>query len=135
MSHLVSDVSSAFKALAAARGFTAVAVLTLGIGLALCVTVLTVVNAYVLRGLPYPASDRSVSGRLRSSQSESATRARTARLAALDDVIESPIAWDLDVFYMLGNEYPESMPGGWVTPGYMQGLGRSRSARRMFTAR
>ena len=45
MRHLLSDVSSAFKALAAARAFTSVAVLTLGIGLALCATVLMVLKA------------------------------------------------------------------------------------------
>jgi hypothetical protein len=39
MRHLPSDVSSAFKALAAARAFTSVTVLTLDIGLRLCATV------------------------------------------------------------------------------------------------
>ena len=50
MRHLLSDVSSAFKALAAARAFTSVAVLTLGIGLALCATVSMVLNPYLVRG-------------------------------------------------------------------------------------
>ena len=134
MSHLGSDVSSAFKALTAARGFTAVAVLTLGIGLALCVTVLTAINAYVLQGLPYPASDRLYRVDYAAPNQNPPRGLEQLDWPALDDVIEFPIAWDLDVFYMLGNEYPESMPGGWVTPGYMHGLGIRVARGRTFTA-
>ena len=42
---------------------------------------------------------------------------------SLSDVIEHPISWDLDVFYLLGGDYPESSPGAWVTPGYIHALG------------
>lgn len=131
---LMPDVRSALKALAAARGFTALAVLTLGIGLALCVTVLTVVNAYVLRALPYPASDRLFRVDYAAPNQNPPRGLEQLEWSALDDVIEYPIAWDLDVFYMLGSAYPESMPGGWVTPGYVQGLGVRVTRGRVFTA-
>ena len=42
---------------------------------------------------------------------------------SLDDVIEHPIAWDLDVFSLIGGERSESVPGAWVTPGFVQGFG------------
>ena len=127
------DVRSAIKGLAAARGFTTLAVLTLGIGLALCVTVLTVVNAYALRALPYPAADRLFRVDYAAPNQNPPRGLGQLEWSALDDVIEFPIAWDLDVFYMLGSEYPESMPGGWVTPGYMQALGVRVTRGRVFT--
>ena len=42
---------------------------------------------------------------------------------SVSDVVEHPIAWDLDMFYLTGGEHTESAPGAWVTPGFMQGLG------------
>ena len=50
------------------------------------------------------------------------------------DIVEHPIAWDLDVFYLLGGEYPETAPGAWVTPGFMRGLGIRASLGRTFAA-
>jgi hypothetical protein len=54
MNTLTADVRSASRALATARGFTAIAVTTRAAGIALSAVVLTVLNAYVVRGLPYP---------------------------------------------------------------------------------
>jgi putative ABC transport system permease protein len=41
-------------------GFTAIVVLTLGLGIAVNATVFTIVNALVLRPLPFEDSDRIV---------------------------------------------------------------------------
>ena len=53
-----SDVRSAVRLLGKSRGFAAIAVLTLGCGLALCITAFAIANAYLFRALPYPAADR-----------------------------------------------------------------------------
>ena len=53
---------------------------------------------------------------------------------SLDDVIEHPIAWDLDAFYMLGGEHVEMMPGAWVTEGFVRGLGIQPALGRGFDA-
>ena len=52
------DLRQAVRTLARDRGFTAVSLGTLGAGLALCVIVAVLVNAYLVRGLPYPESHR-----------------------------------------------------------------------------
>ncbi len=145
MRAVLFDLRSAARSLASSRGFTATAVATLGAGLALCIAVMAVLNAYVVRALPYPAADRlyrldyGVPG---------GTQADFRQLVALDwpaldDVFEHAIAWDLDVFYLLGtgsaergaSAYPESAPGAWVTPGYVEGLGVRAAIGRAFTAR
>lgn len=134
MTAVIADLRSALRTLAAARGFTAIAVVTLSAGLTLCVTVLTVVNAYVIRALPYPAADRLYRVDYAVPGQSSPRGLDTLDWASLNDVIEFPISWDLDVFYLLGGEYPESAPGAWVTPGYMQGLGVPTAIGRVFDA-
>ena len=129
MSDLIPDLRSALKALMAARGFTALAVLTLGVGLALCVTVLTVVNAYMVRALPYPASDRLFRVDYAAPNQRAPRGLEQLEWASLHDVVEFPVSWDLDVFYILGREYPESMPGGWVTPDPLRRLSPASAAR------
>jgi predicted permease len=127
MRAFLSDLAAAVRSFRASPGFTAVAVSTLGGGLALAVTVLTVVNAYALRSMPYPEADRLY--RLDyAERGQWLEGLEGVAWKALDDVIETPIAWDLDVFFMLAGSdgtarYPESVPGAWVTPGYLEGFG------------
>ena len=90
---------------------------TLGVVLALAVVILAVVNAYVVRALPYPAAARLYRVDYAASSRSAPRGMEQLDWSALNDIIELPLAWDLDVFYLLGHEYPESSPGGWVTPG------------------
>ena len=55
---LVSDLRQAWRSLVRSRGFLTVAITTLSAGIALCVSVMAVFNAYLVRGLPYPESER-----------------------------------------------------------------------------
>lgn len=117
------DVSSAWRAIARNPGFTAVATGTLGAGLALCLMVGSVVNAFLIRSLPYPAADRLHSVLLAGPDGERPRGLADMDWSALDAVAEQRIAWDLDMFYLLGGAYPEPARGAWVTPGFLQGLG------------
>lgn len=136
------DVGAAHRTLIAARGFTAIAVATLGTGIALCVTVLTVMNAYLVRSLPYPAADRLYRLDLAAPGQNPPDGLATLDWRALDNVLESQISWDLDVFYVLADGStrsadggsPELTPGAWVTPGYITGLGVQTAIGRVFDA-
>jgi putative ABC transport system permease protein len=130
----MTDLGAAFRALVSARGFTAVAVLTLTMGMALAGAILVVLNAYVVRALPYPAADRLYRVDYAGPNQPPPRGMERLDWASLGDVIELPIAWDLDVFYLLGHEYPEAMPGAWVTPGYLTGLGVRVRLGRTFDA-
>jgi len=129
------DLHSAWRAISRNTGFTFVATATLGAGLALCLTVVTVVNAYLIRSLPYPAADRLYSIVLGSSSRDLPSGLADIDWTALDGLVDDRIAWDLDVFYLLGGAYPETAPGAWVTPGFVQGLGlRAERGRLLETA-
>ena len=52
------DVRTAWRTLLATKGFTLVTIASLGLGLALAASTMAVVNAYLIRSLPYPAADR-----------------------------------------------------------------------------
>ncbi|HEY0969812.1 MAG TPA: ABC transporter permease [Gemmatimonadales bacterium] len=58
---VVSDVRHALRALLARPGFTAAVVLTLALGIGATTAVFTLVNAVVLRPLPFPDADRILS--------------------------------------------------------------------------
>jgi putative ABC transport system permease protein len=120
---LWSDVRHAVRSLRRARGFTTVAVGTLAASLALAVAVMAVVNAYLLRGLPYPESDRLFNVRYALPGHDFPQGLAALDWRALDDLVEHPIAWDLDNFSLRGEPYPELAAGTWATPGYMAGFG------------
>ena len=122
------------RTLAKARGFTVAATVTLALGIALATSVMAVVNAYLVRSLPYPAADRLYRVTYARPGESPPDGLEELPWESLADVIEHPIAWDLDVFYLTGGEQTERAPGAWVTPGFMQGLGIRAAIGRAFGA-
>lgn len=117
------DLREATRLFTRTPALAAVATISLALSLALGLIVFRVVNAYVWRALPYPAADRLYSLTLAAADRPFIRDAETLDWAALDDIAERRIAWDLDMFYLLGADYPEPAPGAWVTPGFVEGLG------------
>ena len=107
------DLGAAGRSLRRDLRFSGLVVGVLGVAVALGVVVFAVVNAYLLRPLPYPAADRLVQVRTVTDVSWS----------EVDDVFEHPVSWDLDVFTLLGDDRPRMVRGAWVTPGFLEAYG------------
>lgn len=120
---LPRELRFAVRSLLQARGFTFSVVAVLALGLTLCTTAMVVVKAYLLSGMPYPAAERLYWIRYAAPGQQFPEDLETLDWTSLDDVLEYQVAWDLDMFYLLGVEGAESAPGAWVTPGFVKGLG------------
>ena len=134
MIRLATDLRHAVRSLMHARGFTVSVVVILGLGLMLSTTALVVVNAYLFSDLPYPSADRLYQVRYAVPGQEAPRRMETLDWNSLADVVEHPVAWDLDAFYLLGGENAEMVPGAWVTPGFVEALGIRPAIGRGFEA-
>jgi putative ABC transport system permease protein len=60
MSALSGDLRQSIRILKSKPGFTLMAVLMLALGIGSCTAIFTVVNAVLLRPLPYPEPDKLV---------------------------------------------------------------------------
>jgi len=129
---IASDARYALRSLARTPGFLVVAVGTLSVSIALCAAVMAVANAYLMRGLPYPDSDRLYTIRYGGPGLPFVPGLERLDWRSLDDLVEHPISWDLDLFSLRGAPYPEAIDGTWVTPGYMDAFGVRPAMGRTF---
>lgn len=132
MEALRHEIRLAIRSLTRARGFGAAAIATLALALALEGTVLAFLNAYLVRSLPYPAAGRLYTVWYAEPPAYPPPGLDRLDWASVSDVVEHQIAWDLDMFYLVGGDHPEAAPGAWVTPGFMQGLGIQPALGRAF---
>ena len=152
---LGQDVQYALRALRKTPGFTAVVVATLAVGLGMNTAVFSIVNAVMLRSLPYRQPDRLVSlweevtkpGEIANQYSSgrnlggAGTRQRTtlaaANLADYRNVtgwVEELAGVETTQMNLTGNGSPERLTGERVTAGYFSTLGVTPEIGRTFTA-
>ena len=129
-----TDVRSALRSLARSPGFLSVALTTLSVSIGLSVCVMAVANAYLMRGLPYPESERLYQVRYGTPATPFVDGLQKLDWQSLDDVVEHPVSWDLDSFNLRGQPYPEGVQGTWVTAGYMAAFGVRTAIGRTFQA-
>ena len=134
-SAFAGDMRIAARTLARTKRLALVATLTMGFGVALCATVLAAVNAYLLRGLPYPNADRLYNVGLFRPGVQLPPKLETLNWNSLEDIVDVSISWDLDLFNLRGAPYAEAAQGTWVTRGYLEGFGVRAARGRVFDAR
>ena len=139
MDALVQDVRYGFRRLLQAPGFTAVAVLTLMLGIGPTTAIFSVIDTLMLRPLPYPEAERIVtvwesSARVPGARNEVAPgnfldwRERTTAFSAI--AAADPYAYAL----ITPDGKPEAVFGTRVTEGFFDILGLHAYRGRLFAA-
>src|SRR5260370_39171969 len=152
---LAQDVRQALRALRKTPGFTLVVMATLAVGLGMNTAVFSIVNAVMLRSLPYRQPDRLVSlweevtkrqgmGTFNSSGQNlggAGSRQRTTVAPAnlVDyrkgtNAFETLAGVEARQMNLTGNGSPERLPGEGVTAQYFSVLGVTPEIGRTFTA-
>jgi putative ABC transport system permease protein len=120
---VLRDLRFAARSLRRTPGFTAVAILSLGIGLALTATTVAFVNAYLIRPLPYADAHRVYHLRY-APPGPWEPRGMTAfDWKSVEDVVEFPIASSGDTFYLRDGGHALAVRGLRATRGFFDGLG------------
>jgi predicted permease len=125
MQMLLQDLRYAARMLRKNLGFTAVAVLTLALGIGANTAIFSVVNTVLLRPLPYPHPNRLVL--LGETSQEvpdmSISMADFNDWRAMNTVFESTVAYQADSVTLTGQGQPEELQVRRVTPGLFSTLG------------
>jgi predicted permease len=136
MDSLLRDVRHGMRRLVSSPAFTAVATLTLALGIGANVAIFTVVHAVLIRPLPFPDPDRLV----RVAADAKATGGRNIGISQpeLDDlrdragVFEGVTAvWPVSASF-LGGERPERVEVMVTSPNYFQLLGANAQLGRVY---
>ncbi|MEO6567392.1 MAG: ABC transporter permease, partial [Opitutaceae bacterium] len=123
----VRDVRYAFRKLARAKGFTAVALLTLAIGIGGTTAIFGVIDARLLRPIPGSVNQRSVhilEHNQATGKKSQASAQLHSQLSQLPDVFEKTFMLDLTTVDRIADgDLVETPRGCGVTPGFFEFLG------------
>ena len=138
MSQTVRNLRQTARRLVRAPGFTGITILTLALGIGATTAIFTVVDAVLVRPLPYPGSERMVgvwhtAPGLGFDQVNMAPGAYFAyRDEATKSVFEDIAVFQLDESAITGLEEPEQVRSVMVTDGFLPLLGVTPHRGRLF---
>jgi putative ABC transport system permease protein len=138
MEILIKDIRFALRGLAKKPAFTAIAVITLALGIGANTAIFSVVNAVLLRPLPIREPDRVMTFWLSAPAKGLAHMDLNPAIFAYyrnrTRTFETLGAFETAEFSLTGGGEPESVPGAIVTFEYFNVLGREPLHGRTFTA-
>jgi putative ABC transport system permease protein len=135
MRTLIQDLRQAARSLRRSPGFTAVALLTLALGIGANSAIFSVVNSVLLQPLPFPDPERLV-------VVHSLTKGQKSALSAMDftdlraqnRVFEEVAAYHHPTYNLTGRGEPVQLPGAAVSAAFFQVLGIQPQLGRTFRA-
>jgi putative ABC transport system permease protein len=136
-SGLVTDARHAIRSLRVNRGFSAVAILTLALGIGACTTVFSIVNALLLGSLPYPHPEQLVL--LWESEANNRDRRFIVAQPTYEDwrrdtrSFSSLGIWEYRTFNVASAQEPEQVRGVRATTSLFTVLGIPPALGRVFT--
>ena len=130
------DLRYGARALRNNPGFTAIAVVTLALGIGANTAIFSVVNSVLLRPLPYPAPDRLVMVlgiSLQAAQDKSPLcEADFLDWKSQNQVFQNLAGFSTNRFNYTGGETPEQIEGAWVTSDFFSTIGVQPAMGRAF---
>ena len=136
MATLLQDLRYGLRMLAKNPGFTAVAVLTLALGIGANTAIFSVVNAVMLRPLPYPQPDRLVSiisTQLRKNSGDEASYPDFLDWRARNHVFDKMAVFRTENFALIGAGEPVHLSGAVVSAELFSLLGVTPILGRSFS--
>jgi predicted permease len=119
----VRDLRLAVRTLRRSPGFTAVSIASLAIGFALTASTLAVLNAYVLRSLPYAAADRLYNVMYAPPGPWEPGNIEALDWRSVEDVVEFPIMAASPTLYLTDGGAAQTIRGLRAGRGLVEGLG------------
>src|SRR5579863_5048146 len=127
MNPFLQDLRYAVRMLAKSPGFTVVAALTLALGIGANTAIFSVVNALLLRALPYPHATRLVAlgidDRARGYTTGPYSFIRHRDMAEHNHAFAELAAYCFDRFNLTGGDQPEQLQGARITYNFLSALG------------
>jgi predicted permease len=123
LDHLARDFRLAIRTLRRTPGFTLVGVTSLAVGFALTASTVAVLNAYLLRSLPYAEADRLYNVRYAPPGPWEPGNIQALDWRSVEDVVEFPITASGDTFYLADRGFTQTVRGLRTGLGLIEGLG------------
>jgi putative ABC transport system permease protein len=135
MDKLLQDVRYAFRLWRRRPGFAFVAILTLALGIGANTAMFSIVNAVLLRPLPYPNADRLVSvyGQTTAFPRGLLSYDEYEEIRKQADTFESVALWFPQSVNLTGVDEPQRLVGSFVTGSFFDVLGLKAERGRFFT--
>jgi len=136
MTTLVNDLRLAIRQLAGAPAFALVAIVTLALGIGANTAIFSVVDAVLLRELPYPGANRLVSIQERNPENGANISVTVPSYVELEKRVQSfddVGAYVFGTFNVTGSSEPERLSGAVITPSLLTTIGVQPLLGRLFT--
>ncbi|HEY0284201.1 MAG TPA: ABC transporter permease [Vicinamibacterales bacterium] len=136
MDQLLQDLRYGIRTLAKAPGFTIVAILTLAVGIGANAAIFSVVNAVLLKPVPFPDPDRLVMfmNTFPQGSGSNASPAKFQHWREQTSVVQDVAAFRNNVVNFTGGGIPEQLRAGEVSADYFRLLGAPVLRGRTFSA-
>jgi predicted permease len=131
---LISDLRFAARSLRRNAGFTASAITSLALGVALTASTLSVMNSYVVRAMPFPKSERLFRSLYDSPGQPEPRGLERVDWKSLTDVVEVADYSDMGRFTLHTENYPQEIMSLQCAPGSLEAIGLRAAVGRVFVA-